>query len=161
MTLPLSSATPSAVPIPSFCNITYRRCRPERGVIGSFCFVLNSLARRGLLCFGDRVFWHTWHESHTHPVYAYIVIRIVSWEPFLQITRHLLSTKGNFSRGAESGPPRLCSGRVWDHPSSGKNQGKLRTNQPQLTPAQDYERKRKFCVPRFVSYNQAVIWLYL
>ena len=41
--------------------------------------------------------------------------------------------------------------------SSGKNQGKLRTNQPQLTPAQDDERKRKFRVPRFVADNQAVV----
>jgi len=29
----------------------------------------------------------------------------------------------------ENGPLRLYSGGVWDHPSSGKNQGKLRTNQ--------------------------------
>ena len=36
------------------------------------------------------------------------------------------------------------------------NQGKLRTNQPQLTPAQDCRQKREFRVPRFVSYNQAV-----
>jgi len=28
---------------------------------------------------------------------------------------------------------------------------------PQLTPAQDYERKRKFRVPRFVSDYQAVV----
>ena len=50
---------------------------------------------------------------------------------------------------------RLCGG-VWNYPSSGKNQGKLRTNQSQLTPAQDDERKRKFRVPRFVADNQAV-----
>jgi len=50
----------------------------------------------------------------------------------------------------------LCSSRVGDHPSSGTNQGKLRTNQPQLTPAKDYIRKRKFRVPRFVAGNQAV-----
>ena len=37
----------------------------------------------------------------------------------------------------EKGPLGLYSGRVWDHPSSGKNQGKLRANQPQLTAAQE------------------------
>ena len=30
------------------------------------------------------------------------------------------------------------------------------TNQPQLTPAQDFERKRKICDPKFVPDNQAV-----
>ena len=50
-----------------------------------------------------------------------------------------------------------CS--VWDHYSSGKNQGKLRANQPQLTAAPDYERKRKFRVPRFVLDYQADIAL--
>jgi len=33
---------------------------------------------------------------------------------------------------------------------------KTRTGGPQLTPAQDDERKRKFRVPRFVPDNQAV-----
>jgi len=60
--------------------------------------------------------------------------------------------------GTEKGPLRLCGGRVQDHPSSGKNQGELRTNQPQLTPAQDDGRKRKFRVPRFVAGNQPVFW---
>jgi len=41
------------------------------------------------------------------------------------------------------------------YPSSGKNQGKLRTNQSQLTLAQDDERRRKFRVPGFVAGNQA------
>ena len=59
--------------------------------------------------------------------------------------------------GTENGPLRLRSGVEWDHLSSGKNQGKLRTNQPQLTPVQDYERKRKFREPRFVSDSQAII----
>jgi len=59
--------------------------------------------------------------------------------------------------GAEKGHLRLCGGGVWDHPDSGKNQGSLRTNQPQLTPAQDCERKRKFRVPRFVADNQVVV----
>ena len=58
--------------------------------------------------------------------------------------------------GTEKGPLRLCGGRVQDHPSSGKNQGELRTNQPQPTPAQDDGRKRKFRVPRFVAGNQPV-----
>jgi len=44
--------------------------------------------------------------------------------------------------------------------SSGKNQGKLRTNQPQLTPAHSSSglrtKKKKFHVPRFVADNQAV-----
>ena len=61
------------------------------------------------------------------------------------------------AEGTENGPLGLCSGRVWDHPSSGKNQGKLRANQPQLAPAQNYEQKRKSRTPRFVLYNQAVI----
>jgi len=65
--------------------------------------------------------------------------------------------KETLAGGPENGPLRLCSGRVWDHPSSRKNQGKLRTNQPQLTPAQGYERKRKFRELRFVSDNQAVL----
>ena len=39
--------------------------------------------------------------------------------------------------------------------------GKLRTNQPQLTPIQDDGRKRKFRVPRFVADNQAVSKLWL
>jgi len=56
----------------------------------------------------------------------------------------------------EKGPLRLCCRGGWDHPGSGKNQGKLRTNQPQLTLAQDDRRKRKFRVPRFVAGNQAV-----
>jgi len=47
---------------------------------------------------------------------------------------------------------------VWDNPSSGKNQGKLRINHPQLTLAQDDGQKRKFCVPRFVADYQAVKW---
>ena len=52
--------------------------------------------------------------------------------------------------GTENGLLRLYGGRVWDHPSSsGKNQGKLRINQPQLTLVQDDGRKRKFRVPRF------------
>ena len=51
----------------------------------------------------------------------------------------------------EKGPLRLCCRGEWDHPSSGKNQGKLRTNQPQLTPAQDDGQKRKFSVPRLVT----------
>jgi len=55
----------------------------------------------------------------------------------------------------ENRPLRLCSSYVWDHPSSGKNQGKLRANEPQLTPAQAYERKREFRVHRFVADNQA------
>jgi len=59
--------------------------------------------------------------------------------------------------GTENRPPSLSSSCVWDHPSSGKNQGKLRTNQLQLTPAQGYKRKRKFRVPRFVVDNQAVV----
>ena len=59
----------------------------------------------------------------------------------------LFYRKANLAGGAENRPLRLCSGRrVW-----GQNQGKLRTNQPQLTPAQSCERKRKFRVPRFVS----------
>ena len=43
--------------------------------------------------------------------------------------------------------------------SSGTNQGKVRANQPQLTPARDYERKRKSTSSetRFVSDNQAVL----
>jgi len=45
------------------------------------------------------------------------------------------------------GSLRLCCRGVWDHPSSGKNQGKLRTNQPQLTLAQDDERRRNFVSP--------------
>jgi len=57
---------------------------------------------------------------------------------------------------AEKGPLRLCGGSVRDHHSSGKNQGELRTNQLQLTPAHDCERKRKFRVPRFVSDNQLI-----
>ena len=63
----------------------------------------------------------------------------------------------------KKGPLRLCCRGEWDHPSSGKYQGKLRTNQPQLTPAQDDGRKRKFRVPRFVAGNQAVFsssWTY-
>lgn len=44
------------------------------------------------------------------------------------------------------------SGRVEDHPSSVKNQEKLRTNQPQCTPARDYGCKRKFRVSRFVAH---------
>jgi len=63
---------------------------------------------------------------------------------------------GKFSRGTENGPLRLYAGGVPDHPSLGENQGQLRTNQLQLTPAQDCERKRKFRVPRFVADNQAV-----
>ena len=35
----------------------------------------------------------------------------------------------------EKGPLRLCGSGVRDHPSSGTNQGELRENQPQLTPA--------------------------
>jgi len=50
----------------------------------------------------------------------------------------------------------LYNGGVWDHPSSGENQEKVRTNQPQLTLAQDCDRKREFRVPRFVADNQAV-----
>jgi hypothetical protein len=79
-----------------------------------------------------------------------------AWELPLQITRRLLSSRGNFSRVTEKGPLRLCCRGEWDHPSSGKNRGKLRTNQPQLTSAQDDGRKRKFRVPRFVAGNQAV-----
>ena len=54
---------------------------------------------------------------------------------------------------------RLCSRSVWVHPSSGRIQGKLRTNQPQLTPAHPSSGrriKREFRVPRFVAGNQAV-----
>lgn len=47
----------------------------------------------------------------------------------------VISSNGNFSRGTENEPLRLCSSRVGDHSSLGTNQGKLRTNQPQLTPA--------------------------
>jgi hypothetical protein len=36
-------------------------------------------------------------------------------------------------------------------------QGRIRGSSPQLTPAQDYERKRKFRVPRFVSDYQGVV----
>jgi len=61
----------------------------------------------------------------------------------------------------EKGPLRLCCRGGWDHPSSGKNQGKLRTNQPQLTLTQDDRRKRKFWEPRFVAGNQAVFTTYL
>jgi len=85
------------------------------------------------------------------------------------ISRHVpvysrnLDTTGDIERrlylgGAENGPLRLYSGGVWDHPRSGKNQGKLRTNQRQLTPTQDCERKRKFREPRFVADNQAVMY---
>ena len=41
--------------------------------------------------------------------------------------------EGNLSRGTENGPLRLCSGRVLGHFGSGKNQGKLKINQLQLT----------------------------
>ena len=68
-----------------------------------------------------------------------------------RIKRHLRSVEGNFSRGTENGPLGLCGA------AHGMNQGKLRTNQPQLTPAQDYERKREVSVPRFVSDYQAVL----
>ena len=44
--------------------------------------------------------------------------------------------------GTEKGPLRLCFGGVWDYPISGKNQGKLRTNQPQLTPSSDLRTKK-------------------
>ena len=70
-----------------------------------------------------------------------------------------VGTMGDIGRKLVGDPKRaskvLLRGRM-DHPSSGKNQGKLRTNQPQLTPAQDDSRKRKFRVPRFVAGNQAV-----
>jgi len=42
--------------------------------------------------------------------------------------------RARWAGGTEKGLLRLCGGGVWDHPSSGKNQGKLRINQPQLTP---------------------------
>ena len=63
---------------------------------------------------------------------------------------------GRVATMADSESKAHFSSRVRDHPSSGTNQGKFKTNQPQLTPAQDYERKRKFCEPRSVSDNQAV-----
>ena len=50
------------------------------------------------------------------------------------------TSKGNSSWGTENGPLKLCSGGVWDRLSSGKHQG---TNQLQLTPAPDYERKKE------------------
>ena len=45
--------------------------------------------------------------------------------------------KVSLTGGAVNGPLDLYSGRVYDYPSLGKNQGKLRTNQPQLTAAED------------------------
>jgi len=63
---------------------------------------------------------------------------------------------------AENGSLWLSSGCVWDHPSSEKNQGKLRTNQPQLTlahPSSGRRTKRKFRVPTFVADNQTVVYV--
>src|SRR4051812_17180710 len=66
----------------------------------------------------------------------YVVIRISTWELSLQITRRLLSIDRESLAGVtEKWPLKLCGGSLRDHPSSGKNQGELRTNQPQLTPA--------------------------
>jgi len=60
---------------------------------------------------------------------------------------------GEDRKGASEAVRRCCMGS----PNSEKNQGKLRTNQSQLTPAQDYERKRKFRVPRFVADYEDVL----
>ena len=60
------------------------------------------------------------------------------------------------AEGAEKGLLTLCSGYVWGYPGFGKSQGMPKKNQPQLTPAQDCERKRHFREPRFVSDNQIV-----
>ena len=67
-----------------------------------------------------------------------------------------MKLKGYFGSGTEHGPEAVRRARMGSS-SSGKNQGKLRINQPQLTPAQDHERKREFCVPRFVADYQAVL----
>jgi len=53
--------------------------------------------------------------------------------------------------GAENGPLRLCGGGVRDHSSSGKNQGELGKNQPQLTPAYPSSGLR---MKKGVSYAQ-------
>jgi hypothetical protein len=45
--------------------------------------------------------------------------------------------------GTEKGPLRLYCGGVPDHPSSGENQGELRTNQPQLTPSSGLRTKKE------------------
>jgi len=37
--------------------------------------------------------------------------------------------KENIARGTENGPLRLCNSYIWNHLSSGKNQGKPRANQ--------------------------------
>lgn len=69
--------------------------------------------------------------------------------------------KETLAGGTENGPLRLRSGVVWDYPSSGKNQGKLRTNHQQLTPDQDYERKWKFVSPdssQITRLLQALCW---
>lgn len=72
-------------------------------------------------------------------------------------TRGIL--KEGFRRGTRNVPPRLCSGSVWDRYSSGKNQGKLRTDPPQLTLAHaslGLRTKKENCELRSVSDNQAV-----
>jgi len=43
----------------------------------------------------------------------------------------------------------------------GESSGQISHGSPQITPAQDYERKREFSVPRFVADYQTVVTLLL
>jgi len=79
---------------------------------------------------------------------VYVVIGIITLELSLEVTHHLLESRESLA-GTEKGASEAVRWRrgYGITLAQGRIRGKLRTNQPQLTPALDDEPKRNFVGP--------------